>query len=98
MGIFDFVKNQEPSKGFLGTSRILLKKFLGFKKKKTELEIESISFEDIKEFLSKKTQEIEEKQKEPVNQIKESLSELLNGLEEAMVILEDIDLKDKKAM
>ncbi len=69
-----------------------------FKKKETESEMQSISFDDIKESLSKKRQEIEEKQREPKKQIEESLSELIKGLEEAMVILENIDLRDKKAM
>ncbi|MDP3027546.1 MAG: hypothetical protein Q8N63_07615 [Nanoarchaeota archaeon] len=69
-----------------------------FKKKKTEPEIQSISFEEIKESLSKKRQEIEEKQREPKKQIEESLSELIKGLEESMVVLENVSLKDKKAM
>lgn len=69
-----------------------------FKKKKTEPEIQSISFEEIKESLSKKRQEIEEKQREPKKQIEESLSELIKGLEESMFVLENVSLKDKKAM
>mgnify|MGYP001435452727 CR=1 FL=1 len=68
-----------------------------FKKKKTGLEIQIIGFDDIRESLSKKRQEIEERQIEPKKQIQESLSELIKGLEEAIVILKDIDLRDKKA-
>ena len=69
-----------------------------FKKKKTESEIEIVEFDEIKEFLSKKRQEIEEKQREPIKQIKENLFELINELEKATVTLENINLKDKKAM
>lgn len=68
------------------------------KKKKTESEAQIIDFDNIKEALSKKRQEIEEKQAEPKKQIEESLRELIKGLEESMAILENIDLSDKKAM
>lgn len=68
------------------------------RKKKTEPEIQRIGFDGVKESVSKKRQEIEEKQAEPKKQIEEILSELIRGLEEAMTVLEHIDLRNKKAM
>jgi|SRR3989344_3454962 len=69
-----------------------------FKKKKTELEIETIGFNEIKEFLSKKRQEIEGKQSQPKKQVEEILSELIKKLEERVEILENVELKNKKAL
>jgi len=68
------------------------------KKKKQEKEIiEKINFKDIDKEIDNKKQEIESNQKEPKNQIKESLSELLHGLEQGRIVLENLDLEDKKA-
>lgn len=69
-----------------------------FKKKKQEKEIlEKISFKEIEKEINNKKQKIENYQKEPKNQIKESLSELLQGLEQGRIVLENLDLEEKKA-
>jgi len=69
-----------------------------FKTKKQEQETQFISFDNIKETLSKKRQEIEEKQRGPKKQIEEGLSELIRELEETINALEHVDLKEKKAL
>lgn len=69
-----------------------------FKKKKTESEIEIVEFDEIKEFLSKKRQEVEEKQIQPKKEIRDSIHELVNALEEEAEILKNIDLQNKRAM
>ncbi|MDD5191628.1 MAG: hypothetical protein PHH54_02100 [Candidatus Nanoarchaeia archaeon] len=69
-----------------------------FKKKKTESEVEIVGFDEIKEFLSKKRQEIEEKQTQPKKEIRDSINELVSALEEEAEALKNIDLQNKRAM
>jgi len=69
-----------------------------FKKKKQERGVtEKISFKEIDKEINNKKQKIENNQKEPKKQIKESLAELLQGLEQGRILLETLDLEEKKA-
>ncbi len=98
MGIFDFVKNQEPSKGFLSTSRILLKKFWSLKRKKIEQEItETIGFTEINTWVEDKKQLIIEGHKQPKQEINETLSNTVQEFENSVEVLRNLDLTNKKA-
>tara|TARA_Y100000310_G_scaffold209284_1_gene209896 strand:+ start:232 stop:630 length:399 start_codon:yes stop_codon:yes gene_type:complete len=48
-------------------------------------------------FFKKKKQEIENNQRQPLNQVKEFLTELLNELDDKIIVLKNFDLDEKKA-
>jgi len=70
--------------------------FLKKKEKEKEI-IVKISFKEIEKEINNKNRKIENSQKEPRDQIKKSLSELLQDLEQRRIVLENLELEDKKA-
>tara|TARA_Y100000310_G_scaffold253790_1_gene260738 strand:- start:855 stop:2021 length:1167 start_codon:yes stop_codon:yes gene_type:complete len=69
-----------------------------FKRKKIEPELEeTINFIEINDWIEKKKQSLKKEQEEPQEEIEQLLSDALKDLEEGINILNNLDLKDKKA-
>ena len=71
--------------------------FLKRKKQELELEEETISFNQIGNWIEKRQEKIKQEQRPALKQIKETLSDLLDGLDEKMVVLRNLNLDEKKA-
>jgi len=67
-----------------------------FKKKKIEIEIEEISFDELGDWIANKKKSNKNKEKEIINSVDNNVKELLEKLEEQIRVLENINIDQKK--
>ena len=68
-----------------------------FRKKKQEVETETVRFSEVGSWLEKEKSGVEKKEKEFLEEVKANLNQLIRELEQEIVVLENFDVNSKKA-